>query len=57
VCILSNKDRCHLADKPIVLYLNSSEEEITRKLRAVPLDFTIKLTAAIGNVWQQQQSA
>jgi len=53
VCILSSKDRCRLTDKSIVLHLNSSEEEITKKLKAVPLEFTVKVAAAIGNVWQR----
>ncbi len=53
VCILSSKDRCRSTDKSIILHLNSSEEEITRKLKAVPLEFTIKVAAAIGNVWQK----
>lgn|GEM_PF-6228373 len=53
MCILSSKDRCRLTDKSIVLHLNSSEEEITKKLKAVPLEFTVKVAAAIGNVWQR----
>ena len=50
---MSNKDRCRLSKKSIVLHLNSSEEEITKKLKAAPLEFTVRITAAIGNVWRE----
>ncbi|MDJ0571423.1 MAG: hypothetical protein QNJ53_20570 [Pleurocapsa sp. MO_192.B19] len=50
---MSNKDKCHLSEKLIILHLNSSEEEITKKLKAAPLELTIRIAAAIGNVWQQ----
>ena len=30
-----------------------SEEEITQKLKAAPLEFTVRITAAIGNVWRE----
>ena len=48
-----NKIRCRAADKSIVLYLNSSEEEIAKKLKLVPFEFTVKVAAAIGNIWQK----
>jgi len=53
VRILSDKERCQLSKKSIILHLNSSEEEITKELKAVPLEFTVRIAAAIGNVWQQ----
>lgn len=39
--------------KPIILQPNSSEEEITRKLKAAPLDLTVRIAAAIGRIWQE----
>lgn len=39
--------------KPIILQPNSSEEEITRKLKAAPLDLTVRIAAAIGQIWQE----
>lgn len=52
-----NKEQCmnqHCSsNKQIFLYYNSNEEEIIQKLKVAPFEFTVKLAAAIGNVWQQ----
>ena len=48
---LSNKPT--VVFKPIVLYHNSSEEEIMRLLKQAPFALTVRIAAAIGHVWQE----
>ena len=54
---MSDKERCknrhYLSNQQVILHYNSSEEEITKKLKVAPFEFTVKVAAAIGNVWQQ----
>jgi hypothetical protein len=53
VCVLSDKERCQLSKKSIILHFNSSEEEIAQKLKAAPFALTVKIAAAIGHLWQE----
>ena len=54
---VSDKERCRnqscSSNKQVILHYDSSEEEITQKLKVAPFEFTVKVAAAIGNVWQQ----
>ena len=54
---VSDREQCrnqyYSSNKQIIFHYDSSEEEITKKLKLAPFEFTIKVAAAIGNVWQQ----
>ncbi|MGV2831631.1 hypothetical protein [Myxosarcina sp. GI1(2024)] len=42
-----------VTSESIVLRPDSSEEEITKKLKKAPLDLTVKIAAAIGTIWRE----
>ena len=54
---VSELERCksqyYSCNQQVIICYNSSEEEIIKKLKVAPFDFTVKLAAAIGKAWQQ----